>query len=208
LKYLIVGLGNIGDEYRDTRHNIGFTVLDAMAMASNNSFIDRRYGSVCNMKYKGRRFILLKPSTFMNLSGNAVSYWLKKEKVPLENLLVIVDDLSLPTGIIRMRPKGSDGGHNGLAHINAVLGTDNFSRIRIGIGNNFMKGGQVDYVLSTWTSEEKIILKDKVNKVIEMIISFGTIGIELTMTGFNKPGKASTRIKGEEDQSNPAYKLQ
>lgn len=135
----------------------------------------------------------------MNLSGDAVNYWLKKEKISLENLLIIVDDLSLPTGSIRMRPKGSDGGHNGLAHVNTVLGTDNYSRIRIGIGNDFRKGRQVDYVLSTWTPEEKTILNDKIDQVVEIIKSFGTIGPELTMTSFNKPVSTSTGIKGKAD---------
>ena len=125
MKYLIVGLGNIGEEYKDTRHNIGFTVLDAMAMASNISFTDKRYGAVCEIRYKGRDLFLLKPSTFMNLSGNAVDYWLKKENIPLENMLVIVDDIALPLGSIRMRSKGSDGGHNGLAHISTILGPMN-----------------------------------------------------------------------------------
>jgi len=207
LKYLIVGLGNIGDEYNDTRHNIGFTVLDAMALASGTFFKDSRYGATCDIKYKSRRFILLKPSTFMNLSGNAVSYWLQKEKIPLENLLVIVDDLSLPTGTIRMRPKGSDGGHNGLAHINSVLGTDNYSRIRIGIGSNFRKGGQIDYVLSTWTSEEKHLLKDKIESAIEMIKSFGTIGLELTMTKFNKPVEKNSGLDGVANNNNPPDSL-
>ena len=147
MKYLIVGLGNIGDEYKDTRHNIGFTVLDAMALASNTAFTDKRYGAVCQVKYKGRDLILLKPSTFMNLSGNAVNYWLKKEKIPVENMLVIVDDIALPLGSIRMRHKGSDGGHNGLAHISAILGTNEYPRIRFGIGNSFRKGSQVDFVL-------------------------------------------------------------
>jgi PTH1 family peptidyl-tRNA hydrolase len=202
LKYLIVGLGNIGDEYKDTRHNIGFTVLDAIAMASDTYFTDRRYGATCRIKYKGRLFILLKPSTYMNLSGNAVNFWLRKEKIPLENLLVIVDDLSLPTGSIRMRLKGSDGGHNGLAHINSVLGTDNYSRIRIGIGNDFRKGGQVDYVLSKWLPEEKTLLNDKIGQVTEMIKSFGTIGTELTMTSFNKRGNTSNGNKGEADSVN------
>jgi peptidyl-tRNA hydrolase, PTH1 family len=202
LKYLIVGLGNIGDEYKDTRHNIGFAVLDAMAIASGTSFADHRYGSTCRIKHKGRFFILLKPSTYMNLSGNAVNYWLKKEKIPLENLLVIVDDLSLPTGSLRMKPKGSDGGHNGLAHINAVLGTDNYSRIRVGIGNDFRKGGQVDYVLSKWSEEEKNLLKDKIDQACEMIKSFGMIGLDLTMTSFNKPGKASTSLNVEKGPGN------
>ena len=128
MKYLIVGLGNIGEGYKDTRHNIGFTVLDAMALASNISFTDKRYGAVCNIKYKGRDLILLKPSTYMNLSGNAVNYWLKKENIPLENMLVIVDDIALPLGSIRMRPKGSDGGHNGLAHISTILATNEYPK--------------------------------------------------------------------------------
>ncbi|HLN54444.1 MAG TPA: aminoacyl-tRNA hydrolase [Bacteroidales bacterium] len=189
MKYLIVGLGNIGDGYHDTRHNIGFTALDALAEASNSSFTDKRYGAVSLVKYKGRDLILLKPSTFMNLSGNAVSYWLKKEKIPVENLLVIVDDLALPLGSIRMRHKGSDGGHNGLAHINAVLATDEYPRIRIGIGNNFRKGSQVNYVLGTWDPEEKAFLKGRIAIVIEMIRSFAFAGAEITMTNFNKLGK-------------------
>jgi len=189
LKYLIVGLGNIGDEYQDTRHNIGFQVLDAMAVASNTVFTPRRYGSVCNFRYKGRDFVLLKPSTYMNLSGNAVNYWLNKEKTGIENMLVIVDDLALPLGSIRMRPKGSDGGHNGLAHITSVLGTDEYARIRVGIGNNFSRGNQKNYVLGSWTSEEQKYLKERISIVVEMIRSFGTIGTGLTMTAFNKVGK-------------------
>jgi PTH1 family peptidyl-tRNA hydrolase len=189
LKYLIVGLGNIGEEYQNTRHNIGFTVLDAMSMASNASFTDKRYGAVCQIKYKGRTFVLLKPSTYMNLSGNAVNYWLKKEGIEIGNMLVIVDDLALPTGTIRMRPKGSDGGHNGLAHINTILGSDNYARIRMGIGNSFRKGGQRNYVLSPWSPEEKKIIDHKVAVVVEMIKSFGTAGLELTMTTFNKKEK-------------------
>jgi PTH1 family peptidyl-tRNA hydrolase len=189
VKYLIVGLGNIGEEYLNTRHNIGFSVLDAMASASNSVFTDRRYGSVSSLKYKGREFILLKPSTFMNLSGNAVNYWLKKEKVAVENMLVIVDDLALPLGSIRMRPKGSDGGHNGLAHINAVLATDEYTRIRVGIGNNFTRGGQRNYVLGQWTDEEEKLIKERIAIVVDMIKSFGTIGTGLTMTAYNKIGK-------------------
>jgi PTH1 family peptidyl-tRNA hydrolase len=189
MKYLIVGLGNIGEGYKDTRHNIGFTVLDAMAMASNTSFTDRRYGAVSNIKYKGRELILLKPSTFMNLSGNAVDYWLKKENIPLENMLVIVDDLALPPGSIRMRPKGSDGGHNGLAHISSILSTNEYPRIRIGIGNGFRKGAQVDYVLGEWDPEEKKFMEDRVAIVIDMIKSFAFAGLERTMTAFNKAGK-------------------
>jgi PTH1 family peptidyl-tRNA hydrolase len=189
LKYLIVGLGNIGEEYKYTRHNIGFSVLDAMAIASNISFSDKRYGAVTHLKYKGRTLVLLKPSTFMNLSGHAVDYWLKKEKIGIENMLVIVDDLALPTGTIRMRPKGSDGGHNGLAHINSILGSDQYARIRVGIGNSFRKGAQKDYVLGSWSAEEKKFMEERIDVVVEMIKSFGTAGLELTMTAFNKKGK-------------------
>lgn len=189
MKYLIVGLGNIGDEYKDTRHNIGFTVLDAMALASDAAFTDRRYGEVAKVKYRGRELILLKPSTYMNLSGNAVNYWLKKEKIPVENMLIIVDDIALPLGSIRMRHKGSDGGHNGLAHINAILGTNEYPRIRFGIGNGFRKGSQVDFVLGRWSPEEKKTLEERISIVVEMIRSFTFAGTELTMTVFNKTGK-------------------
>jgi len=189
MKYLIVGLGNIGEEYKYTRHNIGFTVLDAMALASNIFFTDKRYGAVCRMKYKGRDLILLKPSTYMNLSGNSVSYWLKKENISVENMLVIVDDLALPTGTIRMRPKGSDGGHNGLANISTILSTTEYPRIRIGIGNGFSKGKQVDYVLGTWLPEEQTLMEERISIVIDMIKSFAFSGLERTMTAFNKPGK-------------------
>jgi PTH1 family peptidyl-tRNA hydrolase len=189
MKYLIVGLGNIGDEYKDTRHNIGFTILDAMAAASNTSFTDKRYGAVCQLKFKGRDLILLKPSTYMNLSGNAVNYWLQKEKIPVESMLVIVDDIALPLGSIRMRHKGSDGGHNGLAHITSVLGTNEYPRIRFGIGNGFRKGSQVDYVLGTWNLDEKKILEQRISIVVDMIRSFAFAGTELTMTAFNKAGK-------------------
>jgi PTH1 family peptidyl-tRNA hydrolase len=197
MKYLIVGLGNIGDGYADTRHNIGFTVLDALAKASNAYFIDKRYGAICQAKIKGRSLILLKPSTFMNLSGNAIRYWLLKENIPLENLLVIVDDLALPAGSIRMRAKGGPGGHNGLAHISEVLASNDYARIRIGIGNSFRKGDQVDYVLGKWTDEEKDLLTSRIAIVIEMIKSFSKSGVELTMTAFNKAGKISDDEKTE-----------
>jgi peptidyl-tRNA hydrolase, PTH1 family len=189
MKYLIVGLGNIGEGYQDTRHNIGFTILDAMAIASNISFTDRRYGAVCEIRYKGRDLFLLKPSTYMNLSGNSVSYWVKKENIPLENMLVIVDDIALPLGSIRMRSKGSDGGHNGLAHISTILATNEYARIRIGIGNSFTKGGQINYVLGKWDHEEKKFMAERTSIVIDMIRSFAFAGIELTMTAFNKAGK-------------------
>jgi peptidyl-tRNA hydrolase, PTH1 family len=199
MKYLIVGLGNIGEGYKDTRHNIGFTVLDAMAMASNLSFTDKRYGAVCELRHKGRSLILLKPSTFMNLSGNAVDYWMKKENIPNENLLVIVDDLALPLGSIRMRPKGSDGGHNGLSHISTILGTTEYPRIRIGIGNGFRKGSQVDFVLGKWNPEEKKFIDERCKIVVEMIKSFVFVGVELTMTAFNKEGKVPPPKEGSHD---------
>jgi PTH1 family peptidyl-tRNA hydrolase len=198
MKYLIVGLGNIGEEYINTRHNIGFTILDACAEASGSAFTDRRYGAVCEIKYKGRTFVLLKPSTFMNLSGNAVRYWLNKEKIPVENLLLIVDDIALPLGSIRMKPKGSDGGHNGLAHINTILSTSEYTRIRVGIGNGFRKGTQVNYVLGKWSPEEKKLIDERIAVVVKMIKSFGTVGTELTMTAFNRLAKLPTRSDDEE----------
>ena len=185
MKYLIAGLGNIGDEYADTRHNIGFTVLDALAKASNISFSDMRYGAVAEYKFKGRTFVLLKPSTYMNLSGNAVRYWMQKQKIALENILIITDDLNLNFGTLRMRKKGSDGGHNGLAHINRVLGTNSYARLRFGIGNEFLKGKQVDYVLGKWTTEEEEQLKERCEKVQQTVQAFGTIGVDRTMSQFN-----------------------
>ena len=199
MKYLIVGLGNIGEGYKDTRHNIGFSVLDAMAVASNISFKDKRYGAVCELKYKSRIFVLLKPSTYMNLSGHAVNYWLKKEKIPVGNMLVIVDDIALPTGSIRLRSKGSDGGHNGLAHITSILSTNEYARIRIGIGNGFNKGFQVNYVLGKWNPEEKKYIDKRIALVIEMIRSFCTVGVELTMTTFNKAGKVAPPGNSEDN---------
>lgn len=199
MKYLIVGLGNIGEGYKDTRHNIGFTILDAMAVASNISFTDKRYGATCNLKYKGRDIILLKPSTFMNLSGNAVDYWMKKENILPENMLIIVDDLSLPLGSIRMRPKGSDGGHNGLAHISSILGTTEYPRIRVGIGSSFRKGAQIDFVLGKWSPEEKKFMDERALIVIDMIKSFAFAGLELTMTSFNKAGKVPSDAPGTEN---------
>ncbi len=185
MKYLIAGLGNIGPDYQNTRHNIGFMVLDALAEASNTSFQDKRYGMVSEFRFKGRSFILLKPSTFMNRSGLAINYWLKKTKLTPENLLVVLDDIALQFGTLRIRPKGGDGGHNGLANINAVLGTSNYARLRFGIGNDFYAGQQVNYVLSEWTPEETIELNEKFKTCADIIKSFGTIGLELTMTSFN-----------------------
>jgi peptidyl-tRNA hydrolase, PTH1 family len=185
LKYLVAGLGNIGKEYDNTRHNIGFTILDALAGMSNIVFEDRRYGFVAEYKFKSRTFILLRPSTFVNLSGRAVNYWLKKEDIPLSNLLVVCDDLSLPFGTIRLKARGSDGGHNGLRNISEVLGTNEYSRLRFGIGNNFHDGFQVDYVLSCWDKEEEKQLPPLIDTCIEVIRSFGTLGIDRTMNLFN-----------------------
>jgi len=206
MKYLIVGLGNIGEEYKDTRHNVGFTVLDAMALASNSSFTDKRYGAICEITYKGRSLILLKPSTYVNLSGNAVDYWLKKTNLSPENMLVIVDDLSIPLGSIRMRPKGSDGGHNGLAHINSILGTNEYPRIRIGIGNSFNKGKQVDFVLGKWNATEKKFLEERIAIVVDMIKSFAFAGLERTMTAFNKACKVPERLPESLPKLPPAQK--
>lgn len=186
VKYLIAGLGNIGAEYAGTRHNVGFKVLDALAEASNTTFTPSRYGSVAQIKVKGRTLILLEPSTYMNLSGKAVSYWLQKEKIPVENLFVIVDDLALPFGTLRIRSKGSDGGHNGLKSINAILGTQDYARLRFGIGGDFPKGFQVDHVLGEWTPEEIKELPSRLEAAAEAIKSFATLGIERTMNFHNK----------------------
>ena len=185
MKYLIVGLGNIGPEYENTRHNIGFRVLDALAKASNLVFTDGRYGATCELKIKGRTLLLLKPSTYMNLSGNAVRYWLQKENIPVENLLVVVDDLALPFGTLRLKPRGSDAGHNGLKHIQQILGTDNYARLRFGICNDFPRGGQVDYVLGCFPPEQESELSSKLERAEEMIKSFCLAGIQLTMNQFN-----------------------
>ena len=185
MAYLIVGLGNIGAEYANTRHNIGFMVLDAFAKASNIVFESKRYGSVAVYRYKGKELILLKPSTYMNLSGRAVNYWLKKEKVPDENLLVISDDVALPLGALRMRKQGSAGGHNGLSDIIESLGTNNFARLRIGIGDNFPRGHQVDYVIGEWREQEQKELPFICDKAAEAMISFAMVGVEKTMNIFN-----------------------
>lgn len=186
MKYLIVGLGNIGSEYSKTRHNIGFDILDAFAEASNIVFTDARYGAISEVKLKGRILKLLKPSTYMNLSGNAVRYWLQKEKISVENLLIIVDDLAIPFGSLRIRAKGSDGGHNGLKHINELLGTNNYARLRFGIGNNFSKGNQINYVLGEWTDEENISLNKMYDICNEIIKSFVFLGVDRTMNLHNK----------------------
>ena len=185
MKYLIVGLGNIGNEYAHTRHNIGFDILDALAGASNISFKDKRYGFVTEYKYRARTYWFLKPSTYVNLSGNAVRYWLNKLKLPVENLLVVVDDLALPFGTLRLRAKGGDAGHNGLAHINTIMGTSGYARLKFGIGNDFHQGQQVDYVLSGWEGEEAKILPERLEMAGEIIKSFGVIGLQRTMNEYN-----------------------
>ena len=188
MKYLIAGLGNIGSEYAETRHNIGFKVLDALAAASNAVFRTERYGDVAEMRFKGRTFLLLKPSTYMNNSGNAVRYWLRKEKVEPAELLVVLDDLALPLGTIRMRAKGNDGGHKGLKSIDACIGTNAYPRLRCGIGHDFRQGQQVDYVLGEWLPEEKETLRSVIGMASEAVLSFGTQGVERTMNLFNKKG--------------------
>ena len=185
MKYLIAGLGNIGEEYRETRHNIGFMVLDALAKASNIVFSDKRYGAVANMSLKGRQLVLLKPSTYMNLSGNAVRYWMQQEKIPLENLLVVVDDLALPFGALRLKGKGSDAGHNGLKHIAATLGTQNYARLRFGIGNDFPKGCQIDYVLGHFGEDELKLMPERLETAGEAVKAFCLAGLSNAMNQFN-----------------------
>ncbi len=185
MKYLIAGLGNIGEEYRETRHNIGFMVLDAFAKASNIVFSDKRYGAVANMSLKGRQLVLLKPSTYMNLSGNAVRYWMQQEKIPLENLLVVVDDLALPFGALRLKGKGSDAGHNGLKHIAATLGTQNYARLRFGIGNDFPKGCQIDYVLGHFGENELKLMPERLETAGEAVKAFCLAGLSNAMNQFN-----------------------
>ena len=185
MKYLIVGLGNIGDEYANTRHNIGFIVADAFVQCMKSIFSSGRLASVTKVSFKGRTFIVIKPTTFMNLSGKAVRYWMNKENILPENVLIITDDLALPLGALRLRKKGSDGGHNGLISVIENMGTTDFARLRVGIGADFAKGYQVDYVLSRWSSEEEKVLLPRVEMAVEMIKSFGLIGVDKTMNFFN-----------------------
>lgn len=184
-KFLIVGLGNIGDEYANTRHNIGFKVLDSIAKENNLKFTSSRLADTLEYKFKGKTFVLIKPSTYMNLSGKAVNYWMQAEKIAVENILVITDDIALPLGTLRMKGKGSDGGHNGLKNIQEVLNTPDYARLRFGVGNEFAKGRQVDYVLGKWSRDEEAALDARIKIAIEMIQAFGTIGLQRTMTGYN-----------------------
>ena len=184
-KFLIVGLGNPGSEYDNTRHNIGFKILDAFADLLKVHFESSRLAFTTEGKIKNKSFILIKPSTFMNLSGKAVNYYLQKEKIPLANLLVVTDDVALPIGAIRLRPKGSDGGHNGLKNITEILTTENYSRLRFGIGNEYPKGGQVDYVLGQWTNTDMDMILPKIALAVEAFKDFALMGIEKTMNAYN-----------------------
>ncbi|PTL33313.1 aminoacyl-tRNA hydrolase [Prevotella sp. oral taxon 376] len=187
-KYLICGLGNPGDEYRGTRHNTGFMVLDAFAKASNIVFEDRRYGFVAQTSLKGRKVFLLKPTTFMNLSGNAVRYWLGKENIDQKRLLVVSDDVALPLGAFRLKGSGSDGGHNGLGHIQQLIGQD-YARLRMGVGNDFPRGAQVNWVLGRYSDEELKTLQPSIDKAVDIIKTFVLTGIDFTMNQYNKLGK-------------------
>jgi len=185
MKYLIAGLGNIGIEYANTRHNIGFVVADALCRELKGSFSVDRLASVCKVKYKGRTLVIIKPTTYMNLSGKSVKYWMEKEKIPVERTLVVLDDIALPPGMLRMKARGGDAGHNGLTDIILKLNTDVFPRLRIGIGNDFPKGYQSDYVLGQWTRAEEKLMIPQVEKAVETIKSFVTLGIDRTMTAYN-----------------------
>ena len=185
MKYLIVGLGNIGSEYENTRHNIGFNALDVLAKASNVVFSPNLYADACTLNFKGRTLVLVKPSTYMNLSGKAVNYWMQSEKIPLERVLIITDDLALPFGALRLKGKGSDGGHNGLKNINEILGTQNYARLRFGVGNEFAKGKQVDYVLGKWGEEESAKLDERLEMVQKIILAFTVNTLGRVMSDFN-----------------------
>ena len=200
-KFLIVGLGNPGAEYASTRHNAGYMVLDAFAKASNVVFADRRYGYVCETTLRGRKLTLLKPTTYMNLSGNAVRYWLNKENIDESHMLVVVDDLSLPLGTLRLKASGSAGTHNGLGHIQQLIGQQ-YPRLRLGIGNDFPRGAQVDFVLGAFTNEEQTVLQPVIETAVEIIKSFVLAGIDITMNQYNKkkvtpPTTESLNNKGE-----------
>lgn len=185
MKYLIVGLGNIGAEYHHTRHNIGFDVADAFAAKHQASFRSDRLADVAEIRWKGKTFVVIKPTTYMNLSGRAVKYWMDKEKIPAENILVIMDELALPLESLRLRPGGSDAGHNGLKSIQESIGTNQYPRLRFGIGNDFPKGRQVDYVLGKWTAKEEPVVLQKTDKCVEIVESFATIGLQRSMNNYN-----------------------
>ena len=184
-KFMIAGLGNIGPEYANTRHNVGFQILDALAQQQEFSFEAAKLGAIGTFKIKGRSVLCLKPATFMNRSGKAVKYWMEKEKIPMENLLIITDDINLPFGTIRLKTKGSDGGHNGLKDIQNILQTTQYNRLRFGVGADFSKGQQVDYVLGEWGNDEKQALPERFNRILELIPSFVLAGVKITMNQFN-----------------------
>lgn len=183
--YLIVGLGNIGAEYADTRHNIGFKVVERLAADAGATWEDRRYGFVTTIRVKNQQLLLLKPSTYMNLSGNAVRYWMNERKIDVSQLLIVSDDLALPFGTLRMKPSGSEGGHNGLRHITQILGTQQYARLRFGIGNDFPRGGQIDYVLGKFPPEQLQQMPEVLDKAVEIIKSFCLAGIQITMNQYN-----------------------
>lgn len=185
MKFLIAGLGNVGSEYEGTRHNAGFEVLDELARSSGTLFINERYAFMARMRHRGKQFILIKPTTYMNLSGQAVRYWLQKEDIAIENLLVVTDDIALPFGKLRMKVRGSDGGHNGLRNIGEVLETEAYARLRIGVGSDFARGRQVDYVLGPWNEDEKKALPEILKKAVDAVLSFGIAGAERTMNVVN-----------------------
>lgn len=192
MKYLVVGLGNIGAEYEGTRHNAGFDVVDRLAEGAGATFTPDRYAAKAEVKWKGRTMVVVKPSTYMNLSGKAVRYWLDKENIAKENLIVVVDDIAIPVGAMRIRAKGSDGGHNGLKNIDALCGGNNYARIRIGVGGDFPQGHQVDFVLGKLSADERKLFDEAVDKAVAAIKDFTTIGIERTMNFHNhrnKPAK-------------------
>ena len=207
-KYLIVGLGNPGDEYAETRHNAGYMVLDAFAKASNIVFDDKRYGYIAETTIKGRKVFLLKPTTFMNLSGNAVRYWLGKENIDQSRLLVVSDEVAVPLGQFRLKASGSNGGHNGLGHIQQLIG-QNYARLRMGIGNEFPQGMQIQHVLGHFTPEEHELLQPAIDTAVEVIRSFVLAGIDITMNQYNKLGKQckkpleSTNGSGQPESSKP-----
>lgn len=186
MNYLIVGLGNIGAEYANTRHNIGFKVVDKLAEEAGVNFEDRRYGFVATMRVKNQTLILLKPSTYMNLSGNAVRYWMNEKKIPIENVLVVVDDLALPFGSLRMRPGGSEAGHNGLRHITQILGTQQYARLRFGIGNDFPRGGQIDFVLGNFSEEDLKQMDERLKAAGEAIKNYALSGLQFAMNHCNR----------------------
>ncbi|MBL4863087.1 MAG: aminoacyl-tRNA hydrolase [Crocinitomicaceae bacterium] len=185
MKYLVVGLGNPGEKYRNTRHNVGFKIVEAFAKERDVEFAVEKQAEVTKTKFKGRTIVLIKPATFMNLSGKAVNYWMQQEKIPHENVLIIADDIALPFGKLRLKGKGSDGGHNGLKNIQATLNTSQYARLRFGVGNEFYPGRQVDYVLGEWSSDESKQLEERIQMSTEFIKGFATVGLQLTMTNWN-----------------------